>query len=134
GDEADAQLHRPRIERPAPCRSAARGPPVSRYALAGAFVFLRWLSLMKRSVSSRASSSRICFGGDFIRYELGASSAPAMPLFRASLAVRTASMTIPAELGESHTSSFSSQFSGTSPNAVPSMRMYAHLRSVSHGT
>ena len=89
---------------------------------------------MKRSVFSRASSSRICFGGDFIRYELGASSAPATPLFSASLASRTASMTMPAEFGESQTSSFSSMFSGTSPNDVPSMRMYAHLRSVSHGT
>ena len=47
---------------------------------------------------------------------------------------RTASMTIPAEFGESHTSSLSSQLSGTSPNAEPSMRMYAHLRSESHGT
>ena len=43
-------------------------------------------------------------------------------------------MTIPAELGESHTSSLSSALSGTSPNASPSSRMWAHLRSVSHGT
>ena len=57
-----------------------------------------------------------------------------MPLFSASLASRTASMTIPAELGESQTSSLSSTLSGTSPNDVPSMRMYAHLRSVSQGT
>jgi hypothetical protein len=28
----------------------------------------------------------------------------------------------------------SSTLSGTSPNDEPSMRMYAHLRSVSHGT
>ena len=57
-----------------------------------------------------------------------------MPWSIASLAQRTASMTTPAEFGESHTSSFSSTFSGTSPNAVPSRRMCAHLRSVSHGT
>lgn len=43
-------------------------------------------------------------------------------------------MMTPAELGESHTSSFSSTLSGTSPNDVPSTRMYAHLRSDSHGT
>ena len=52
----------------------------------------------------------------------------------ASFARRTASMTIPAELGESQTSSLSSAFSGTSPNARPSMRMYAHFLSVSQGT
>ena len=57
-----------------------------------------------------------------------------MPLFSASFASRTASITIPAEFGESQTSSFSSRLSGTSPNDEPSMRMYAHLRSVSHGT
>ena len=102
--------------------------------LAAAFAGLRACLRMKRSVMSRASSSRICFGGDFIRYELGPPSAPATPLFSASFASRTASITIPAEFGESQTSSFSSTFSGTSPKAVPSMRMYAHLRSVSHGT
>ena len=42
--------------------------------------------------------------------------------------------TMPAELGESQTSSLASRFSGTPPNASPSMRMWAHLRSVSHGT
>ena len=57
-----------------------------------------------------------------------------MPLFSASFAIRTASITMPAEFGESQTSSFSSMFSGTSPKEVPSMRMKAHLRSVSHGT
>ena len=61
-------------------------------------------------------------------------SAPATPLFSASLHIRTASMTIPAEFGESQTSSFSSMFSGTPPNDSPSIRMWAHLRSVSHGT
>jgi hypothetical protein len=41
---------------------------------------------------------------------------------------------MPAEFGESHTSSFASSVSGTSPKASPSSRMCAHLRSVSHGT
>ena len=36
--------------------------------------------------------------------------------------------------GFAMTSSFSSMFSGTSPKLVPSMRMYAHLRSSSHST
>ena len=57
-----------------------------------------------------------------------------MPLLSASLQQRTASITMPAEFGESQTSSFSSAVSGTSPNASPSRRMCAHLRSVSHGT
>jgi len=43
-------------------------------------------------------------------------------------------MITPAEFGESHTSSLSSALRGTSPKEVPSRRMYAHLRSVSHGT
>src|ERR1043166_5545204 len=43
-------------------------------------------------------------------------------------------MMTPAEFGESCTSSLRSAFSGTSPKARPSMRMYAHLRSSSHGT
>jgi len=57
-----------------------------------------------------------------------------MPLLSASLISRTASITTPAEFGESQTSSFSSAVSGTSPKALPSRRMCAHLRSVSHGT
>ena len=57
-----------------------------------------------------------------------------MPWSSASLAQRTASITTPAEFGESQTSSFSSTFSGTSPKVVPSMRMWHHLRSFSHGT
>ena len=56
------------------------------------------------------------------------------PLFSASLQKRTASITMPAEFGESQTSSLSSTLSGTSPKAWPSTRMCAHLRSVSHGT
>ena len=41
---------------------------------------------------------------------------------------------MPAEFGESHTSSLYSRFRGTSPNARPSRRTYAHLRSSSHAT
>ena len=47
---------------------------------------------------------------------------------------RTASITTPAELGESQTSSFRSTLIGTLPNSRPSMRMCAHLRSSSQGT
>ena len=43
------------------------------------------------------------------------SSAPLIPRSRASLQERMASMTTPAELGESHTSSFSSTLMGWSP-------------------
>ncbi len=89
---------------------------------------------MKSSVSWYATGSGTCTGGDFIRYELGASSVPPRPWFSASLQQRTASITMPAEFGESHTSSFASIVSGTSPKASPSSRMCAHLRSVSHGT
>ena len=53
----------------------------------------------------------------------GPDGGPPIPRSSASLAQRTASITTPAELGESHTSSFSSQFSGTLPNVVPSIRM-----------
>ena len=44
------------------------------------------------------------------------------------------STTTPAEFGLSQTSSFSSMLWGTLPKVVPSSRMYAHLRSLSHGT
>ena len=57
-----------------------------------------------------------------------------MPLFSASLVILDRVDHDVAEFGESHTSSFSSTFSGTSPKEVPSMRMYAHLRSVSRDT
>ncbi len=43
-------------------------------------------------------------------------------------------MITPAEFGESHTSSFISIVSGTSPKLRPSSRIIAHLRSSSHGT
>ena len=43
-------------------------------------------------------------------------------------------MITPALFGLSQTSSLSSALSGTSPKVVPSMRMWHHLRSLSHGT
>jgi hypothetical protein len=58
-----------------------------------------------------------------MRYELGPTSAPATLLFSASFASRTASITMPAEFGESQTSSLSSTLSGTSPKDEPSIRM-----------
>ena len=57
-----------------------------------------------------------------------------MPRSSAIFAQRTASITTPAELGESHTSSFTSALMGTLPKPVPSMRMWQNLRSASHGT
>ena len=51
----------------------------------------------------------------------------------AILQLRMASMTTPAEFGESHTSSFSSTLIGWSPKLRPSMRMWAHFRSASQG-
>ena len=59
---------------------------------------------------------------------------PPSPWFSASLQQRTASITMPAEFGESQTSSLASSVSGTLPNDSPSSRICAHLRSVSHGT
>src|SRR5690606_34364792 len=84
--------------------------------------------------ASCASESLYCSGGDFMKYEEGARIGPPMPRSLAILAARTASMMIPAELGESQTSSLYSRLSGTSPKARPSRRTYAHLRSSSHGT
>ena len=46
-----------------------------------------------------------------------------MPWSMASLQQRAASMTMPAELGESHTSSLNSMLMGMSPNSRPSRRM-----------
>ncbi len=89
---------------------------------------------MNRSTASRASESGYCIGGDFMKYADAVSSGPAIFRSSAILQARTASMMIPAEFGESHTSSLRSTFSGTSPNALPSSRMCAHLRSASHGT
>ncbi len=53
----------------------------------------------------------------------GPTSAPPIPRSSASRAQRIASITTPALLGESHTSSFTSQVSGTLPKVVPSRRM-----------
>ena len=89
---------------------------------------------MNSSTRLLASESLYCTGGDFMKYELGPSSAPPMPRSSASLMQRTASMTMPAEFGESCTSSLSSTFKGTSPKVRPSSLMYAHLRSFSQGT
>src|ERR687895_2859298 len=91
-------------------------------------------SEMNDSTMSRATESAYCTGGDFMKYELGAMRGPPTLRSSASLAHLTASMTTPAEFGESHTSSLSSMLMGISPNSRPSMRMYAHLRSLSHGT
>ena len=92
------------------------------------------LPRMNSSTISRAASSLNCTGGDFMKYALGPMSGPATPRSIASLAARSASITMPAEFGESHTSSFSSMVSGTSPKVWPSSRICAHLRSSSHGT
>jgi len=89
---------------------------------------------MNSSDAVRATSSGCWFIGDFMRYDEGPSSWPPTPWFMASLQHRAASMTMPAEFGESQTSSLSSAVSGTSPKAAPSRRMWAHLRSSSHGT
>ena len=78
----------------------------------------RAFTRMNSSTCSRANSSGCWTGGDFMRYADGNSSAPERPLSSASLAKRTASITMPAELGESQTSSLSSTLSGTSPNAA----------------
>ena len=69
------------------------------------------------------SSSVYWMGGDFMKQAEGATSDPLRPLSRASLQHLIASMTIPAELGLSHTSSLSSRFRGSLPKVVPSMRM-----------
>ena len=69
-----------------------------------------------------------------MKYALGPISGPATPRSSASFAHRSASITMPAEFGLSHTSSLSSTLSGTSPKAWPSSRICAHLRSSSHGT
>ena len=89
---------------------------------------------MNSSATRCATSSVYCAGGDFISQELGPKSEPLMPLSRASLQNRTASITMPALLGLSWTSSLSSMLRGTSPNDFPSRRMNAHLRSLSQGT
>ena len=69
-----------------------------------------------------------------MKYAAGPINGPPMPRSFASFAHRSASMITPAEFGESHTSSFISIVSGTSPKLRPSSRIIAHLRSSSHGT
>src|SRR6185369_13832680 len=77
----------------------------------------RPLPRMNSSTMSCAASSENCTGGDFMKYALGPISGPETPRSIASRAQRIASITMPAEFGESQTSSFSSMLSGTSPNA-----------------
>src|ERR1700740_2193659 len=109
-----------------------RGPPPA--AKTGAALPSSVVPAIKASVRSCATESVYCTGGDFIKYDDGASRAPAIFRSRPSLQQRIASITTPAELGENQTSSFSSTFSGTSPKERPSSRMYAHFRSPSQGT
>ncbi|CAM5629565.1 hypothetical protein SGRIM128S_07594 [Streptomyces griseomycini] len=77
---------------------------------------------MNFSTFSRASSSKYCTGGDFMKYEDADRMGPPMPRSLAIFAARRASMMTPAEFGESQTSSLYSRFSGTSPKARPSRR------------
>src|SRR5699024_3007144 len=89
---------------------------------------------MNRSTASCASESRYCSGGDFMKYDDADSTGPPMPRSLAIFAARSESMMMPAEFGESHTSSLYSMLMGASPKALPSSRTYAHLRSSSHCT
>ena len=61
GDQGgrDEQRGRPQPEDPE--------DPGSGHAFAAALCFFTAFFTMKRSICSRASSSRICFGGDFMR-------------------------------------------------------------------
>ena len=77
---------------------------------------------MKASTRARPSSSGSCTGGDFMRYDDAEMIGPPRPRSLAILAARIASMMMPAELGESQTSSLYSRLSGTSPKARPSRR------------
>ena len=77
---------------------------------------------MNASTRARPSSSGSCTGGDFIRYDEAEMIGPPMPRSMAIFAARMASMMMPAELGESQTSSLYSMLSGTSPKARPSRR------------
>ncbi len=76
---------------------------------------------MNLSTSARPSSSGICTGGDFMRYDEAEMIGPPRPRSLAIFAARIASMMMPAELGESQTSLYS-MFNGTSPNARASRR------------
>ena len=69
-----------------------------------------------------------------MKYDDAERIGPPMPRSLAIFAARMASMMMPAEFGESHTSSLYSSESGTSPKLRPSRRTNAHLRSSSHAT
>src|SRR5690242_6561779 len=77
-------------------------------------VWLVWLdwpnSVMNSSTMRRACSSVYWTAGDFMKYAEGPSSSPPTPASFDSLAQRSASITTPAEFGESQTSNFSSTF------------------------
>src|SRR6476661_10777872 len=67
---------------------------------------------MNASTRRRPSSSGSCTGGLFMRYDDAEMIGPPRPRSLAVFAARMASMMMPAELGESHTSSLYSRFSG----------------------
>lgn len=69
-----------------------------------------------------------------MKYELGASSGPEIWRSSAKRAHLTASITIPAEFGESSTERRTSIFIGTSPKWRLSIRMKANLLSCNQGT
>ena len=96
--------------------------------------YLDYSKSAKSSTAFLASSSRICNGGDFIKYAEAGSTGPLIPLSNAILAFLIASIATPAEFGLSSTSNFNSTFSGWSPHDVPSNLIYAHFLSSSQGT
>ena len=70
GDGVDEYGHAGEVEHADESRSPAPSshrPERHGYAFAVFLTRVRVLSRMKRSMRSRASSSRICFGGDFIK-------------------------------------------------------------------
>src|SRR5690606_5585394 len=89
---------------------------------------------MNCSTFARHTSSEYCSGGDFMKYDDADRIGPPMPRSLAIFAARMASMMIPAEFGESQTSSLYSRLTGASPKFRPSRRMNAHLRSSSQAT
>ena len=109
--------------RPSRLRASAAGS-LNLRALTSARSFLTPHSApsMNASTRRRPSSSGSCTGGLFMRYDDAPMSGPPMPRSSAIFAARIASMMMPAELGESQTSSLYSMLSGTSPNARPSSR------------
>ena len=69
-----------------------------------------------------------------MKYAEGAVNTPPIPRSNPNLQQRIASITTPAELGESSTESLISIFMGTSPNNLPSIRIKATLLSFCQGT